>query len=201
MWSSEKLYGAIDINSSADVTRLERARTANEKSIDDLLLTAQLSTGLLDIRRTTTDLAELVRESVADAQAEAGRRELQLSLNVTPHSIPVDADVVRLAQALDNVISNAIKFTPERGRVDVTLAQDAGRAMLTVADTGWARLRSRSGGCSSAFSEPIPLKRTMGRSRSRASRTSVRRSRSLPLGLLPERQLATAGAQERFVAA
>lgn len=55
-----------------------------ERLVDDLLLTAQLSTGLLDIRRTTTDLAELVRESVADAQAEAGRRELQLSLNVTP---------------------------------------------------------------------------------------------------------------------
>ena len=50
--------------------------------------------------------------------------------------IEVDADGVRLAQAVDNVISNAIKFTPEGGSVEVALAQDGDRVSLTVTDTG-----------------------------------------------------------------
>src|SRR5438876_11395378 len=58
------------------------------------------------------------------------------SPNSRSHSILIEGDTVRLGQAFDDVISNAIKFTPEDGRVDVTLAQAGGRATLTVADTG-----------------------------------------------------------------
>jgi signal transduction histidine kinase len=117
------------------LTTVQRGSTRLQRLMNDLLLTAQVRAGHLDIQKTSTDLGEITRQAVQGAQAHAGRRTLQLSLTAPSHSVVVDADAMRMGQAIDNLISNAIKFTPEDGRVDVTLAQDE-RATLTVADTG-----------------------------------------------------------------
>ena len=107
-----------------------------ERLVNDLLLVAQLRAGKLDIRKTNADAVEVARQSVEAAQAHAGQQAVQLSLTAPPHPILIEADVVRLAQAIDNVLSNAIKFTPEGGCVDVTLAENGDRVTVTVADTG-----------------------------------------------------------------
>jgi signal transduction histidine kinase len=114
---------------------IQRGSARLQRLMNDLLLTAQVRAGHLDIEKTSTDLGEIARQAVQGAQAHAGRKTLQLSLIAPSHSVVVDADAVRMGQAIDNLISNAIKFTPENGRVDVTLAQDE-RVTLTVADTG-----------------------------------------------------------------
>jgi signal transduction histidine kinase len=114
---------------------VQRGSVRLQRLMNDLLLTAQVRAGHLDIQKTSTDLGEIARQAVQGAQAHAGRKTLQLSLTAPSHSVVVDADAVRMGQAIDNLISNAIKFTPENGRVDVTLAQDE-RVTLTVADTG-----------------------------------------------------------------
>ena len=114
---------------------VQRGSVRLQRLMNDLLLTAQVRAGHLDVEKTSTDLGEIARQAVQGAQAHAGRKTLQLSLTTPSHSVVVDADAVRMGQAIDNLISNAIKFTPENGRVDVTLAQDE-RVTLTVADTG-----------------------------------------------------------------
>jgi signal transduction histidine kinase len=114
---------------------VQRGSVRLQRLMNDLLLTAQVRAGHLDIQKTSTDLGEIARQAVQGAQAHAGRKTLQLSLTAPSHSVVVNADAVRMGQAIDNLISNAIKFTPENGRVDVTLAQDE-RVTLTVADTG-----------------------------------------------------------------
>jgi signal transduction histidine kinase len=115
---------------------VQRGSTRLERLVNDLLLTAQLHAGHLDIQKTHADLVEIVRESVESARAQAASNALQLSLVSSSDSIQIEADVVRLAQAIDNVVSNAIKFTPEGGSVKVALAQEEDRVSLTVADTG-----------------------------------------------------------------
>jgi signal transduction histidine kinase len=115
---------------------VQRGSNRLERLVNDLLLTAQLQAGHLDIQKTHEDLVKIVRESVESAQAQASIKELQLNLVSLSASIEVEADGVRLAQAVDNVISNAIKFTPEGGRVQVELTQDGDRVSLTVTDTG-----------------------------------------------------------------
>jgi signal transduction histidine kinase len=115
---------------------VQRGSNRLERLVNDLLLTAQLQAGHLDIQKTHADLVKIVRESVESARAQASIKALQLSLVSSSASILVEADGVRLAQAVDNVISNAIKFTPDGGSVDVALAQDADRVSLTVTDTG-----------------------------------------------------------------
>jgi signal transduction histidine kinase len=118
------------------LTTVQRGSARLQRLMNDLLLTAQVRAGHLDIQTTSTDVVEIARQAVEGAQAHAGRKTLQLSLTAPSHLIVIEADVVRMGQAIDNLISNAIKFTPENGRVDVTLAQNEGRVTLTVADTG-----------------------------------------------------------------
>jgi signal transduction histidine kinase len=115
---------------------VQRGSIRLERLVNDLLLTAQLQAGHLDIHKTHADLVEIVRESVESARAQAAGKALKLSLVGSSGAIEIEADVVRLAQAVDNVISNAIKFTPEGGSVEVVLSQDGDRATVTVTDTG-----------------------------------------------------------------
>jgi signal transduction histidine kinase len=115
---------------------VQRGSLRLERLINDLLLMAQVHAGRLDIQKNSTDLVEIVRQTVESAQAHAGRKALQLSLTAPSDPIFIEGDDVRLSQALDNVISNAIKFTPEDGRIDVMLTQRDGRVSVTVADTG-----------------------------------------------------------------
>jgi signal transduction histidine kinase len=115
---------------------VQRGSVRLERLVNDLLLTAQVRAGRLDIHKTSTDVVEIARQAVEGAQAHARQKTLRLSLTAPSNAIVIEADVVRISQVIDNVISNAIKFTPEGGRVDVTVAQDEGRVTLTVADTG-----------------------------------------------------------------
>ncbi len=141
------IYGYVELLLEEDADALtERQRAYLEtvhrgsvrldRLINDLLFTAQVRAGHVDVQKTRTDMVEIARQAVESAQAHARHKVLQLSLTAPPHVIVIDADAVRIGQAIDNLISNAIKFTPDGGRVRVTLTQKAGRVSLTVADTG-----------------------------------------------------------------
>ena len=81
------------------------------------------------------DLAEIAGYAVQEFRPEAERRHIQLTLSA-PAVVSADVDSARIAQLLGNLISNAVKFTPDGGRVEVRLGADAGQAVLAVADTG-----------------------------------------------------------------
>lgn len=104
--------------------------------VNDLLLTAQLRAGRLDMQMTIIDIVAIARQSVENVQAQAHQKTLQVSLSAPPHTIEIEADALRLSQALDNVISNAIKFTPADGHIEVALTHDTEHATVTVTDSG-----------------------------------------------------------------
>ena len=103
--------------------------------VGDLLFLAQIEAGKLSLEFGAVDLAAVAAESVETARPLAEEKEITLTLATSPLQL-LAGDRTRLAQLLDNLISNAIKFTPEGGRVDVRASSSRGNAILEVRDTG-----------------------------------------------------------------
>jgi signal transduction histidine kinase len=103
--------------------------------VADLLFSARLQGGRLELERTEVDVHRLVLHAVESARprAEAAGVELTVAADSVP---PVSGEAVRLAQLLDNLISNAVKFTPAGGRVSVHLSARDGLVRFEVSDTG-----------------------------------------------------------------
>ncbi|GAB2882792.1 sensor histidine kinase [Myroides odoratimimus subsp. xuanwuensis] len=103
--------------------------------VADLLHTAQLDDGPMSVVRTRTDLARIVRDSVQAALPAARAAQIELDVDV-PESLSALVDAQRMAQVVDNLVSNAVKYSVAGGRVQVTLGRDGERIELTVADNG-----------------------------------------------------------------
>jgi PAS domain S-box-containing protein len=103
--------------------------------VGDLLFLAQIEAGKLSLEVGAVDLAAVAAESVETARPLAEEKDITLTLATSPLAL-LAGDRVRLAQLLDNLVSNAIKFTPEGGRVDVRASSSRGNAILEVRDTG-----------------------------------------------------------------
>jgi signal transduction histidine kinase len=127
-------FGPLGEEQLEAVRVIERNATRLHRLIDDLLLTARIEAQGLDLRLEELDLATLAAESVQAATPAAESRGVKLVLADAP--VGVEGDRLRLGQLLDNLVSNAVKFTPEGGTVTVTLARRDDRAVLAVADTG-----------------------------------------------------------------
>jgi signal transduction histidine kinase len=103
--------------------------------VGDLLFLAQVEAGKLVLDIGALDLGNVASESVEAARPQAEAKDITLTLATGP--VPLIAgDHARIAQLLDNLVSNAIKFTPEGGRVDVRIRTVKNRAVLEVRDSG-----------------------------------------------------------------
>jgi PAS domain S-box-containing protein len=103
--------------------------------VEDLLLTAQANAGALALDRDEIDLAAVVEQSVQAGAPVAAARGITLSCEVD--SAPfVSGDRMRIGQVIDNLVSNALKFTPEGGRVEVHALSHRTGARIEVRDSG-----------------------------------------------------------------
>ncbi|WP_052134286.1 sensor histidine kinase [Sphingomonas sp. 37zxx] len=106
-----------------------------DRRIEDLLGIARAENGALVLQHEPIDLAALVSESGAVAEAFARANGIVLSVGA-PGPVPVHGDRQWLRQAMLTVIDNAVKFSPPRGRVTLTLAAADGLARISVVDEG-----------------------------------------------------------------
>jgi two-component system, sensor histidine kinase and response regulator len=103
--------------------------------VEDLLFLSQTHSGTMQVELRTADLAEIADGAVAEMRPEAERKDIALVFSpACAPRLPVDA--TRIAQLLGNLISNAVKFTPSGGKVEVKVGTDGGKAVLEVSDTG-----------------------------------------------------------------
>ena len=122
----------LDTDHFAEV--IERNAERLLRLVGDLLFLSKMQTGQLALELRETDLASLAGQAVEEARPEAERKHISLGLSAAP--VPSAVDPTRITQLLGNLITNALKFTPEGGQVEVRLAADGGEAVLSVTDTG-----------------------------------------------------------------
>jgi heavy metal sensor kinase len=105
--------------------------------VNQLLLLAESDAGLLGQQKSPVRFDEVVRSSADMFAGVAEEQHLELRGDIEP-GVTVVGDTTRLRQVVNNLIDNAVKFTPAGGRVEVTLRSDVGgeRALLTVRDSG-----------------------------------------------------------------
>ena len=104
--------------------------------IEDLLTLAKIEKGGLGLTLAPTDLGDLTDELRAAVALSASARSINLVFDVDPGVGDVLADRSGLARALLNLLTNAIKFTPEEGLVRLAITSDSSDAVFSVSDTG-----------------------------------------------------------------
>jgi signal transduction histidine kinase len=103
--------------------------------VEDLLITAQASTGNLPLEIGELDIAAIVAQAV-EASTPVGTAR-GIALNCSTEPLPaVDGDRLRIGQVIDNLVSNALKFTPAGGTIDVRAYPHHSAVRIEVADTG-----------------------------------------------------------------
>ena len=103
--------------------------------VDDLLLVSEIDAGRLNLKLDDLELGALALESIESSRPQAEARGISLDFTAE-RTIQLPGDRVRLGQLMDNVISNALKFTPRGGTVSVRTSRSNGSAVLEVEDTG-----------------------------------------------------------------
>ncbi|MGA0587361.1 PAS domain S-box protein [Dyella sp. KRB-257] len=119
---------------AAEVIR--RSILSQGQIIDDLLDLSRISTGKLTLKLDDLDLAGSVRRLATPTRDEASQRGLEFASQIPDTPVMVKADRVRIDQVIWNLLSNALKFTPAGGCIELRLSMGDSRAELVVADSG-----------------------------------------------------------------
>jgi PAS domain S-box-containing protein len=115
---------------------IDRGARSQAKLIEDLLDVSRIVSGKLSLTLQPVDLGAVVEAAMESQRPAAQGKGLQLEKGPTPPQFVVMGDTGRLQQVFLNILSNAVKFTPAGGRIDVRLATKNGNAEVAITDTG-----------------------------------------------------------------
>jgi two-component system CheB/CheR fusion protein len=137
LWTQMIKNGTITPESFQEgIAAIEHSALAQKQLIDDLLDTSRISSGKLRLNIRPTDLASVARLAVEAIRPSAAASGVTVNLSVPDDAGFVLADPDRLQQVIWNVLTNAVKFTPQGGRVDVRLHTGDRAHEIRVTDTG-----------------------------------------------------------------
>ena len=140
------IYGWVRVLAGRELPRpdqakalgaIERNALAQTRLIDDLLDVSRAISGKLRLEPKSVDVGQVVRGAVETLSPAAAAKRLTIDTAIDPALAPIPADPDRLQQIVWNMLSNAIKFTPEGGRIEVRAGRaDEAHVEILVRDTG-----------------------------------------------------------------
>ena len=128
-----------------DVTEAERSRVMQTicrqleqlfRIVDDLLDVSRFTHGKIMLECQPMDLRDVVDTAVEQAQSDLDERQHCINVLVPSRPVPVYGDRIRIVQIVTNLLTNASKYTPRQGRIEVVVDRVENNAVLTVTDNG-----------------------------------------------------------------
>ncbi len=136
-WTSMLASGMVEPQTMALAVRsLHDSARSQAQLIEDLLDLSRIANGKISIERGPLNLGSVVASSVESFRVAAAAQSIDLRASIGTSDVLILGDEKRMRQIVTNLVSNALKFTPTGGRVEVTLAQDDASAIVSVRDTG-----------------------------------------------------------------
>ncbi|MEO4040090.1 hybrid sensor histidine kinase/response regulator [Hoeflea sp. CAU 1731] len=116
------------------LSKIEDSWKSMKNLLEGLTDISSIDAATMMPRPTEIDLSDLIERLIDEISIKARRKSLQLNTNLEPCTVRTDATL--LARILRNVLSNAVKFTPSRGRIDIGAECFGNQAVISIADTG-----------------------------------------------------------------
>ena len=131
------MFGSVTREQKKWLGRIQSNSQTLVDLVSDFLDVTKLESGYVDLSRETVNLTALIQKNIDSYRVVALNKRISIQDAVEPSLIAIHADPRRLDQVLSNLISNAIKFTREDGKVEVGAAlADAARVKIWVKDNG-----------------------------------------------------------------
>ena len=115
---------------------IERQVRLLVRLVSDLLDVSRVSQQKLVLHKRPTETIDVIFRAIEMSSPLVEQRGHRLTVRVPETGLLIEADEPRLAQVIGNILNNAAKYTPERGRIEVTAARDDGHVVLRVRDSG-----------------------------------------------------------------
>lgn len=132
---------------------IERQSRHLTRLVNDLLDLSRVAAGKITLKKQITDLREIAEQSIRVVHPQADRQNITMRFARPPKALLVDADPVRVEQIITNILTNAVKYTPEGGHVDMSLESIDGRAAIRVKDDGVGIAAERIDGIFELFAQ------------------------------------------------
>ncbi len=142
--------GTLDGDHARLIERQSRHLT---RIVNDLLDLSRVVSGKIVIKPQLVDLRRLAQQSLQMLEESARAQNIRIDLHLGEEPICIHADPVRVDQILNNVLTNAIKYTPENGHVTLTLLREEGAAVICVEDDGVGIAPERIGSIFELFAQ------------------------------------------------
>jgi signal transduction histidine kinase len=123
-----------DIETAREILNRQVAHLA--RLLDDLLDVSRITRGKIELRKEWVDLATVVATALEASRPLIEEHGHQLAVSVPQEPVALEADPVRLAQVITNLVNNAAKYTPPHGHIRVVAAREGPHAVLRVRDNG-----------------------------------------------------------------
>ncbi|MGA7743260.1 MAG: response regulator [Polyangia bacterium] len=115
---------------------IDRQATQLSNLVNDLLDVTRITRNKIRLQKQSLDLNQLVHRALEDNRSFFERNEVRLSCDLAATPVPINADATRVAQMVGNLLQNAAKFTSRGGHAHVSVAAEAGEAVIRVVDNG-----------------------------------------------------------------
>jgi signal transduction histidine kinase len=132
----EQMFGELNERQLAYVKDVLEAGQHLLSLINDVLDLAKIEAGRMELELSQVAVPDVLRNAVSMHSEHASRGGIDLALTTEPEEITITADERRVRQIVFNLVSNAVKFTPSGGRVDISAHAKNGEVEIAVADTG-----------------------------------------------------------------